>query len=132
RFFGLRAGGPRARGEVSAVAGPVAPGVCGRILAIELGGAGPRRGRGAAASLESVAGAVGARALVTGPRRGRPGARGAEPCPACARPLRAAHPHEGLFLRTMNQVVALGFWVPVIVLAIVFLAVAAGYLSTRW
>jgi len=32
----------------------------------------------------------------------------------------------------MNQLVALGFWVPVIVLTIVFLAVVAGYLSTRW
>jgi predicted amidophosphoribosyltransferase len=56
----------------------------------------------------------------------------AETCPSCARPLRKPAPREGLFLRTLNQLVALSFWVPVIVLIVVFLAVLAGYLSTRW
>jgi uncharacterized membrane protein len=32
----------------------------------------------------------------------------------------------------MNQLVALGFWVPLIVVTVVALAVAIGYLSTRW
>jgi len=69
--------------------------------------------------------------LVPCPDCGHLVSRAAETCPSCARPLRKPAAREGLFLRTMNQLVALGFWVPVIVLTIVFLAVVAGYLSTR-
>ena len=42
----------------------------------------------------------------------------AETCPSCARPIRAASPREGLFLRTMNQAVALAFWVPAFLLLV--------------
>jgi hypothetical protein len=32
----------------------------------------------------------------------------------------------------MNQLVALGFWLPLIVVSVITLAVVVGYLSTRW
>lgn len=99
---------------------------------MELTGAGPSRDRGAAGSLEPVARTMASNTLVPCPDCGHLVSRAAETCPSCARPLRTAAPREGLFLRTMNQLVALSFWVPVIVLTIVFLAVVAGYLSTRW
>ena len=69
--------------------------------------------------------------LVPCPDCGHLLSRQAETCPSCARPLRTSAPREGLFLRTLNQLVALGFWVPIIVLTVIFLAVVAGYLSTR-
>ena len=55
----------------------------------------------------------------------------AESCPSCARPLRAAAAREGLFLRTMNQVVALGLWGPFLVVLLLLLAVAAGVFVSR-
>lgn len=42
----------------------------------------------------------------------------AEACPSCGRPLRAAAPREGLFLRTMNQATALVTWGPILLLGI--------------
>ena len=57
----------------------------------------------------------------------------AEVCPSCGRPLRSPRPREGLFLRTMNQVVAAGFWLPVffllVILGVGVLAYALGYFT---
>ena len=50
--------------------------------------------------------------LVLCPECGHQVSRLAEACPSCARPLRKPAPREGLFLRTMNQTVAAGFWIP--------------------
>jgi predicted amidophosphoribosyltransferase len=44
----------------------------------------------------------------------------AEACPSCGRPLRKPRSREGLFLRTLNQLVALGFWGPVVLLLTLF------------
>ena len=52
-------------------------------------------------------------------------------CPSCARPLRPASPRDGLFLRTMNQVVALVMWGPFLAFLILLLAVVAGVLVSR-
>jgi predicted amidophosphoribosyltransferase len=84
-----------------------------------------------AGSVESVAKTMSSNTLVPCPDCGHLVSQLAEACPSCARPLRKPAPREGLFLRTMNQLVALGFWGPVIVLTVIFLAVVAGYLSTR-
>ena len=80
----------------------------------------------------SVAQARPSNALVPCPDCGHQVSRAAETCPSCARPLRKPASREGLFLRTMNQLVALGFWLPVIVVSVITLAVVVGYLSTRW
>ena len=55
----------------------------------------------------------------------------AEACPSCARPLRRPAPREGLFLRTMNQLVALVLWGPVLLLLILVVAVVMGVLWSR-
>jgi hypothetical protein len=47
----------------------------------------------------------------------------AETCPSCGRPLRSPAPREGLFLRTLNQGLALAVWGPLLILG-VLLAVA--------
>jgi hypothetical protein len=84
-----------------------------------------------AGKIESGAKTMSSNTLVSCPDCGHLVSQLAEACPSCARPLRKPGPREGLFLRTMNQLVALSFWVPVIVLTVVLLAVVAGYLSTR-
>jgi len=70
-------------------------------------------------------------ALVRCPDCGHQVSRLAETCPSCARPLRPAAPREGLFLRTMNQLVAVGFWLPVFLLLVLlgtgFVAYLLGY-----
>lgn len=55
----------------------------------------------------------------------------AETCPSCARPLRPSAPREGLFLRTMNQLLALGFWGPIVLLAIAVAGGLVGLLVSR-
>lgn len=42
----------------------------------------------------------------------------ADACPSCARPLRTPLPREGLFLRTMSQVVSAAFWILVFFLLV--------------
>lgn len=55
----------------------------------------------------------------------------AESCPECGRPLRRPAPREGLFLRTLNQLVALGFWGPIVLLAVLAVAVLVGVFGSR-
>ena len=52
----------------------------------------------------------------------------AETCPSCGRPLRAATPREGLYLRTMNQAVAAGFWIPVFLVLVLIGTGVVAYL----
>jgi hypothetical protein len=52
-------------------------------------------------------------------------------CPSCARPLRPAAPREGLLLRTLNQLVAVVFWGPLLWLLVAFLGGMAGVLLAR-
>jgi endogenous inhibitor of DNA gyrase (YacG/DUF329 family) len=70
-------------------------------------------------------------ALVPCPDCAHSVSRLAESCPSCGRPLRKPASREGLFLRTLNQLVALGFWGPIVLLAVIALAVLAGVLSSR-
>jgi hypothetical protein len=42
----------------------------------------------------------------------------AETCPSCGRLLRVSAPREGLFLRTLNQGLALMVWGPVLILGV--------------
>ena len=69
--------------------------------------------------------------LIPCPDCGHMLSRLAESCPSCARPFRASGPREGLFLRTMNQVVALGLWGPFLVVLLLLLAVVAGVFVSR-
>lgn len=69
--------------------------------------------------------------LIPCPDCGHMLSRLAETCTSCARPLRRSAPREGLFLRTMNQLVALGFWGPLILLAIAVAGGMAGLLLSR-
>jgi hypothetical protein len=55
----------------------------------------------------------------------------AETCPSCGRPLRAPTPREGLFLRTLNQLLAAGFWVILLLILVPILAAIVGFLMTR-
>ena len=55
----------------------------------------------------------------------------AETCPACGRLTRRPVPREGLFLRTLNDLVALALWVPALLVAVILIAAVAGYLSAR-
>ena len=65
-----------------------------------------------------MAGAMASGNLVSCPDCGHQVSRAAETCPSCARPLRKAAPREGLFLRTMNQLVAGAFWIPIFFLLV--------------
>lgn len=71
--------------------------------------------------------------LVPCPDCGHPVSRSAETCPSCARRLRAPASREGLFLRTMNQIVAAGIWIPVFFLLVLLgtgvLAYLLGYFN---
>lgn len=55
----------------------------------------------------------------------------AEACPGCGRPLRAPKPREGLFLRTLNQLLAAGFWVILVLILVPILGAIVGFLLTR-
>ena len=68
--------------------------------------------------------------LVPCPDCGHMLSKQAAACPSCARPLRSES-REGLFLRTMNQVVALVMWGPFLAFLILLLAVVAGVLVSR-
>ena len=52
----------------------------------------------------------------------------AEACPSCGRPLRAAAPREGLFLRTMNQGTKLAFGILLFVVVFPIVSAIVGYL----
>ena len=56
--------------------------------------------------------------LVPCPDCGHLLSRLAQACPSCARPLRTPPHREGLFLRTMNQVVAAAVLVPLFVVLV--------------
>ncbi len=70
-------------------------------------------------------------ALVPCPACAHEVSRLAEACPSCGRPLRTPTPREGLFLRTLNQLVALGFWGPLFLLIAIAIAVFVGVLIAR-
>lgn len=55
----------------------------------------------------------------------------AEACPSCGRPLRTPKPREGLFLRTLNQLLAAGFWVLLVLILVPILGAIIGFLMTR-
>jgi predicted amidophosphoribosyltransferase len=65
--------------------------------------------------------------LVPCPDCGHLVSRLAEACPSCARPLGTPAPREGLFLRTMNQAVAAGFWIPAFFLLLLLCAGVVAY-----
>jgi hypothetical protein len=71
--------------------------------------------------------------LVPCPDCGHLLSRLAQACPSCARPLRAAAPREGLFLRTMNQAVAAAVLVPLFFLLVLLgtgvIAYVLGYFN---
>ena len=69
--------------------------------------------------------------LVPCPDCGHLLSRLAPACPSCARPVRPAAPCEGLFLRTLNQLVAVAFWGPLLWLLIAFLGGLAGVFLFR-
>lgn len=58
--------------------------------------------------------------LVPRPDCGHLVPRLAETCPSCAQPLGKPAPHEGLFLRTMNQAVAASVLIPLFFLLVLF------------
>lgn len=69
--------------------------------------------------------------LVPCPDCGQLVSRLAETCPTCARPLRTPTPREGLFLRTLNQILAAGFWGLVLLILVPLLAALIGVLTAR-
>lgn len=60
-----------------------------------------------------------------------PVSRLAEACPSCGRPLQASKPREGLFLRTLNQLLAAGFWGLLLLILVPILGAIVGFLLTR-
>ena len=69
--------------------------------------------------------------LIPCPDCGHMLSRLAASCPSCGRPLRATPAREGLFLRTMNQLVALLLWGPFLVFLLLLVAVVAGVVISR-
>jgi hypothetical protein len=55
----------------------------------------------------------------------------AEACPTCGRTLRTQRPREGLFLRMLNQILAAGFWVLLVLILVPILGAVIGFLLTR-
>ena len=70
-------------------------------------------------------------ALVPCPDCGHQVSRSAEACPSCARPLRKPAPREGLFLRTMNQLLSASIWVLLLLFLVPIAAALLGILLTR-
>ena len=70
-------------------------------------------------------------ALVPCPDCGHQVSRLAEACPSCARPLRKPAPREGLFLRTMNQLLSASIWVLLLLFLVPIAAAFLGILLTR-
>lgn len=93
--------------------------------------AGPGRDRGVAQGLTPEVRMMSSEALVPCPDCAHDVSRLAETCPSCGRPLRAPTPREGLFLRTLNRLVALGFWGSLLLLVAIAIAVFAGVLMSR-
>jgi len=56
----------------------------------------------------------------------------AETCPSCGRVLKTPAPREGLFLRTLNQLVGASFWTLALLLLVPLLAALVGVLIARW
>jgi hypothetical protein len=52
-------------------------------------------------------------------------------CPDCGRVLRPSQQREGLFLRILNQAVAAGFWLLLLLIGVPLLAAVVGFLMTR-
>ena len=69
--------------------------------------------------------------LIPCPDCGQMLSRLAESCPSCARPLRASGTREGLFLRTLNQLVALVMWGPFVLFLLLVAAVVVGMIVTN-
>ena len=65
------------------------------------------------------------------PDCGRPVSRLAEACPNCGRTLRTPRPREGLFLRMLNQILAAGFSVLLVLILLPILGAIGGFLMTR-
>ncbi len=65
------------------------------------------------------------------PDCGHPVSRMAEACPGCGRPLRRPEPREGLFLRTMNQLLAAGIWVFLLLLVVPLVGALVGIFLAR-
>jgi hypothetical protein len=70
-------------------------------------------------------------ALVPCPDCGHQVSRLAEACPSCARPLRKAAPREGLFLRTLNQLLSASIWLLLLLFLVPIAAALLGILLTR-
>ncbi len=66
--------------------------------------------------------------LVSCPDCGHTVSRLAEVCPGCGRPLRQPAPREGLFLRTMNQLVSTSVWLVVLLVVVPIVAALIGVL----
>lgn len=69
--------------------------------------------------------------LIPCPDCGHMLSRLAASCPSCARPLKVSGPREGLFLRSMNQLVALVVWGPFLWFLLLVAAVVVGVLVSR-
>jgi len=55
----------------------------------------------------------------------------AEACPSCARPLRKPVPREGLFLRTLNQLLSASLWVLLLLFLVPVAAALLGIVIAR-
>ncbi len=55
----------------------------------------------------------------------------AEACPGCGRPLRRPQPREGLYLRTMNQLVSASIWVFLFLLLVPLIGALVGIFLAR-
>lgn len=55
----------------------------------------------------------------------------AETCPACGRLLKRPQPREGLYLRTMNQMMSASIWVFLFLLIVPLLAALVGIFLAR-
>jgi len=55
----------------------------------------------------------------------------AESCPSCGRPLRRPEPHEGLFLRTMNELIQAGIWVLLLLFVVPIVGALVGIFLAR-
>ena len=70
-------------------------------------------------------------ALVPCPDCGHAVSKRAEACPSCACPLRTPVPREGLFLRTLNQLLSASVWVLLLLFLVPIAAAILGVLLTR-
>ena len=69
--------------------------------------------------------------LVSCPDCGHTVSRLAEVCPGCGRPLRKPASREGLFLRTMNQLVSASVWLVALLFLVPLVAALIGVFLYR-